>query len=101
MANTNKKVNWKVDGMTCSNCALTIQQYLKGQGMNDVKVDLLQGDVSFDLSENKDEQRIIRGIENLGYSVQNGQGHDHHHGHDHDDPAAGKKKWLKNHKQRF
>ena len=73
MANTNKKVNWKVDGMTCSNCALTIQQYLKGQGMNDVKVDLLQGDVSFDLSENKDEQRIIKGIENLGYSVQNGQ----------------------------
>lgn len=101
MANTNKKVNWKVDGMTCSNCALTIQQYLKGQGMNDVKVDLLQGDVSFDLSENKDEQRIIKGIENLGYSVQNGQGHDHHHGHDHDDPATGKRKWLKNHKQRF
>ena len=92
MANTPKKVNWKVEGMTCSNCALTIQQYLKGQGMNDIKVDLLQGDVSFDLLENKNEAHIREGIEELGYSVH----------HDEDDHGAGRKrKWLSNHKQRF
>ena len=92
MAQTPKKVNWKVEGMTCSNCALTIQQYLKGKGMNDVKVDLLQGDVSFDLIENNNEQNIKKGIEDLGYSIQ----HDHH---DHGAPV--KRKWLRNHKQRF
>jgi P-type Cu+ transporter len=94
MANTSKKVNWKVEGMTCSNCALTIQQYLKAEGMNDVKVDLLQGDVSFDLVENKNEQHIKKGIEELGYTVQ----HDDHHGHDH---GAANRKWFKNHKQRL
>jgi Cu+-exporting ATPase len=95
MANTPKKVNWKVDGMTCSNCALTIQQYLKGAGMDDVKVDLLQGDVSFDLVQSKDEHSILKGIEDLGYSVQHDDGH---HGHDHD---GGNKKWFRNHKQRL
>src|SRR5688572_27693011 len=94
MANTSKKVNWKVEGMTCSNCALTIQQYLKAEGMNDVKVDLLQGDVSFDLVENKNEQHIKKGIEELGYTVQ----HDDHHGHDH---GPANRKWFKNHKQRL
>jgi P-type Cu+ transporter len=93
MANTSKKVNWKVEGMTCSNCALTIQQYLKSEGMNDVKVDLLQGDVSFDLVETTNEQSIKKGIEELGYTVQ----HDDH-GHDH---VAGNRKWFSNHKQRF
>lgn len=94
MANTQKKVSWKVEGMTCSNCALTIQQYLKAEGMNDVKVDLLQGDVSFDMMESKSEQSIKKGIEELGYSIQ----HNDHHGHDH---GSGNRKWLRNHKQRF
>lgn len=94
MANTSKKVNWKVEGMTCSNCALTIQQYLKAQGMSDVKVDMLQGDVSFDMAETKTEQSIKKGIEELGYAVQ----HDDHHGHDH---GPANRKWFKNHKQRF
>lgn len=81
--------------MTCSNCALTIQQYLRGQGMNDVKVDLLQGDVSFDLVEQKSEQQIKKGIEDLGYNIHHD--HDEHHGHDH----TVNKKWFKNHKQRL
>jgi Cu+-exporting ATPase len=64
-----KKVNWKVDGMTCSNCALTVQQYLAKEGMNNVKVNLMGGEVSFDIN-GKSEQQIIKGIESLGYTVQ-------------------------------
>ncbi len=63
-----KKVNWKVDGMTCSNCALTVQQYLTNEGMENVKVNLIGGEVSFDVN-GKNEQQIIKGIESLGYTV--------------------------------
>jgi len=91
MEPTKKKVTWKVDGMTCSNCALTIQQYLKGEGMLDIKVDPLGGDVSFDLSGNKNESQIIKGIESLGYTVQTGE------------PSLQPKRrrWFTSHKQRF
>ena len=33
-----EKIEWKVDGMTCTNCALTINRYLDKQGLKDVKV---------------------------------------------------------------
>lgn len=94
MEKTMKKINWKVEGMTCSNCALTIQQYLKNEGMSDVKIDLLQGDVSFELVEGKAEEKIKKGIEQLGYTVQE----EDHHGHDH---GKGNRKWFRNHKQRL
>lgn len=86
-----KTVNWKVDGMTCSNCALTIQDYLKKEGMNEIKVNPIDGDVSFTLNGNKSEQQIIKGIQSLGYGVQTGE------------PSATppKKRWFTNHKQRF
>ncbi len=28
-----EKVNWKVEGMTCSNCALSVNKVLQKQGM--------------------------------------------------------------------
>lgn len=85
-----KKVNWKVDGMTCSNCALTVQQYLNNEGLANVKVNLIGGEVSFDIN-GKNEQQILKGIESLGYSVQD------------DGPASPQKskRLFKNHKQRF
>lgn len=85
-----KKVNWKVDGMTCSNCALTVQQYLTNEGMNDVRVNLMGGEVSFDI-DGKNEQQIIKGIESLGYTVES------------EETLAPKrsKKIFANHKQRF
>ncbi|WP_233218249.1 heavy-metal-associated domain-containing protein, partial [Roseateles chitinivorans] len=42
-----EKVNWKVEGMTCTNCALTVNKYLQSQGMQNVKVNFIGGDVSF------------------------------------------------------
>ncbi len=44
-----EKVVWKVEGMTCTNCALTINQYLQKKGSGDVKVNFIGGEVSFTL----------------------------------------------------
>ena len=43
-------VQWKVDGMDCTNCALTIRRYLEKEGMKNVKVNFGTGDVSFEIN---------------------------------------------------
>lgn len=66
---TKDKVEWKVEGMTCSNCALTISKYLRKEGLKDVSVNLIDGDVSFVPGENGKQEKIKKGIEGLGYKV--------------------------------
>ena len=66
---TKDKVEWKVEGMTCSNCALTISKYLNKEGLKDVSVNLIDGDVSFVPGENGKQEKIKKGIEGLGYRV--------------------------------
>lgn len=79
-----EQVKWKVEGMTCSNCALTIDKYLRNQGLQNVKVNLVGGEVFFD-TETKDSQTALeKGIESLGYKVirpENPSSHNHGHGH--------------------
>jgi len=67
-----ESINWKVEGMSCSNCALTINKYLEKNGMKNIKVSLTGGDVSFDMNAEKDQQEIKKGIEDLGYKVASG-----------------------------
>jgi Cu+-exporting ATPase len=70
-------VNWKVEGMSCSTCALTIGKYLEKKGLQNVKVSLASGDVSFETSTDTDRQQIRKGIQDLGYTVlQEGAGAD-------------------------
>jgi len=64
-----EKVQWKVEGMTCANCALTIHKYLEKEGLNDVKVNAIGGEVSFELNGKRTREEIAKGIETLGYSV--------------------------------
>jgi Cu+-exporting ATPase len=66
-----EKIEWKVEGMTCSNCALTISKYLNKQGLSEVKVNALDGDVSFFNPENLEENFIRQGIKRIGYNVIN------------------------------
>ena len=63
-------VNWKVEGMSCSNCALTIGNYLKKEGLQNVKVNLMSGDVNFDMNGNIQKPDLVKGIESLGYHVE-------------------------------
>lgn len=67
-----EKVAWKVEGMSCTNCALTIDQYLKKQGLTDINVNFINSEVSFGLSDHKSKEEIEKGIEGLGYHVVNG-----------------------------
>lgn len=60
----------KVNGMSCTNCALTIDKYLKEQGLEDVKVNFIGGDVSFKKQDSIQIEQIEKGITKLGYSVQ-------------------------------
>ena len=62
-------VNWKVEGMSCTNCALTINNYLEKKGMQRVKVNFAGGDVSFDINGDATKLDLKKGIEGLGYKV--------------------------------
>src|SRR5690348_7635083 len=85
------KVKLKVEGMTCGNCALSISKYLEKEGLKNVKVNPINGQVSFEVGENSfEENKISKGINNLGYKVvSNGHdGHGHSHAHDHDHESS-------------
>ncbi len=62
--------NWKVAGMDCATCALSITNYLKKQGMESVKVNYANGDVLFDKNNIEiADDTLIKGIADLGYTV--------------------------------
>ena len=63
-------INWKVEGMTCSNCALSINKTISKQGMQKVQVNALSGDVSFEnTGDNTTLDTLKRNIADLGYRV--------------------------------
>jgi len=68
-----EKVQWKVEGMNCANCALTINKYLQKKGAENVTVNPIDGDVSFDLNGNATTQQLLQGVESLGYKVQSAE----------------------------
>jgi Cu+-exporting ATPase len=86
-----EEVQWKVEGMTCSNCAISVTKYLQKQGLEAVKVNPIDGAVSFIKNESIPSSILKKGIDGLGYHVV-----------DEASPVTGKKsKFFKNHKQRF
>jgi len=70
LINYMETINWKVEGMTCSNCVLTINKYLEKQGMRNIRVSLAGGDVSFEVNGQSAISEIEKGIKGLGYRVQ-------------------------------
>lgn len=94
---TNNKIQWKVDGMDCATCALTINKYLSKEGATDVKVNFATGDVSFENTSGLSADKISKGLADLGYTVTHETTH-HTHEHDHESSTQG---FLKNHAQRF
>ena len=65
-----EQINWKVEGMDCANCALTISAYLKKQGMQEVKVNPVSGEVLFEKNGAKiSDDALKKGITDLGYTV--------------------------------
>ena len=70
-----EKVNWKVKGMSCTNCALSVDKVVTGLGMEEVKVNFMGGELSFNAPANTNKQNIQKKIEALGYEVE-GEGVD-------------------------
>jgi P-type Cu+ transporter len=66
---TMQKIAWKVEGMTCSNCALTVSKFLQKQGMQEVSVNPIDGNVSFTAEGAVATAKLQSGIEDLGYKV--------------------------------
>ncbi|MFT4022944.1 MAG: hypothetical protein QM664_04060 [Flavihumibacter sp.] len=64
-------INLKVKGMTCSNCALSVSRYLEKQGMHNVKVNPIDGDVHFETEkyDQAEKSLLSKGIASLGYEV--------------------------------
>lgn len=86
-----EKVDWKVEGMTCTNCALTINRYLEKEGLKEVKVNFIGGEVSFELNGNHTKEQLAKGIGDLGYKVVN----------ENEKSKVKSKKFFSNHLQRF
>ena len=67
-------IKWKIEGMTCSNCALTISNYLQKEGLKNVRVNPIDGQVSFEVDGKPlNEAAVSKGIEELGYKVVNAE----------------------------
>ena len=64
-----EKIEWKVEGMTCTNCALSIADYLKKEGLQNVNVSFIGGEVSFDEVADIPTEKLKKGIKQLGYNV--------------------------------
>lgn len=94
-----EKIDWKVEGMTCSNCALSISKYLSKEGATDVKVNPIDGAVNFTAPPETSLPALKKGISSLGYEVVN-EGLDPHHGHNHG-RSGGWPFFLSNNKKRL
>lgn len=68
-----EKVQWKVEGMHCANCALSINKYLEKKGAANITVNPIDGDVSFEIIEGDGVQQLALGVESLGYKVQSNE----------------------------
>ena len=64
-----ESVQWKVDGMSCTNCALSIHKYLQASGITEPKVSFMEGEVQFEMPSEIKKETLIKGIQKLGYKV--------------------------------
>jgi len=59
---------FKVEGMSCGHCKMTVEKALKSLGYDKVKVNLKKGEVKV---KNGDYDQIKKAIEESGYKVLN------------------------------
>ena len=64
-----QKVLLKVDGMDCANCAITITRTLAKDGLKDVSVDFMTGEVVFKQTQSENISNAVKSINRLGYRV--------------------------------
>ena len=63
-------VELKVDGMTCNNCAASLNRFLERKGLEDVYVNFQTNEVRFTQGTSDISlEEVKKGIHKLGYSV--------------------------------
>ncbi len=62
-------IELKVEGMTCTNCALGVRRYIEKEGGTDISVDFAGEEARFKLAEPQKLPALIKGIQRLGYEV--------------------------------
>lgn len=67
--NNNQKIELIVQGMTCTNCALSVKKTLEKQGADNISVDFASGETVFYTQTNSNKEVFINSIEKAGYSV--------------------------------
>lgn len=64
------QIQWKVRGMTCTNCAMSVDRQLKSLGLQEVEVDFMQSQVRFQHTDKVSLQKVQDGIQGLGFKVE-------------------------------
>ncbi len=64
-----KPVAYKVEGMSCTNCALGIQRALEKEGFHNVHADFTSGEVRLEVADESRLPMAVKRIESLGYEV--------------------------------
>ncbi len=62
------KKTYKIDGMGCNHCVMSVKKSLSKLILNDLKVAIGSAEVDFDENKAK-ESEIIKAIEEAGYKV--------------------------------
>ncbi len=65
----NKIVELEVEGMTCNNCAMSLNKYLKKQGLEEVYVNFATKEVRYEANPAVKMETVKKGIQQLGFSV--------------------------------
>lgn len=73
-----QRLNLKVEGMDCANCAQGITRRLIKSGDHDVHVDFTTGEATVCPAPHRKAEDVVADIEDLGYKVVSD--HAHHHG---------------------
>jgi copper chaperone CopZ len=62
------KKTFKIDGMSCNHCVMSVQKNLSKLVFNELKVNIGSVDVDYDEKKVKEDE-IVRAIEESGYKV--------------------------------
>ena len=80
---TTQQVDIIVEGMTCANCASSVNKFLEKKGAKEISVNFMTNDVSFVTAGDVSLEALKSGITKLGYNVIDEDDFDPHEGHGH------------------
>lgn len=83
MSTAPENTTLQIEGMTCTNCALSVTKSIEKKGAENVNVNFVTGEASFKAVGEKMLKEIVAEIEGIGYKVMEDE-EDEHKGHNHD-----------------